>query len=149
MQHWVLCFFGTKTQWSRCSLLCFHNLTYIANHGMLLSADRSATEFSVMITGLDSRKMKLINDYSVSDLDAPMGPNKIQNVSFTQSTAISKIFSSILDPGPATAQGPTEFLETDCGLHKKMQRPDKCQAHTEVLIRWKMSGNYCVLKQPQ
>lgn len=66
---------------------------------MLLSADRSATEFSVMVTGLDSRKMEPINDYSVSDLDAPMGPNKIQNVSFTQSTAISKVFSSILDPG--------------------------------------------------
>lgn len=79
---------------------------HIANHGMLLSVDSSATEFSVMVTGLDSRKMELINDYSVSDLDAPMGPNKIQNVSFTHTTAISKIFWSILDPGPATAQGP-------------------------------------------
>lgn len=50
---------------------------------MLLSVDSSATEFSVMVTGLDSRKMEIVNTYSVNDLDAPMGPNKIQIVSFT------------------------------------------------------------------
>lgn len=48
-----------------------------------LYIDSSATEFSGMVTGLDSRKMETINDYSVSDLDAPMGPSEVQDVSFT------------------------------------------------------------------
>lgn len=36
-----------------------------------------------MVTGLDSRKMEPVNDYSASDLDAPVGPSEIQDVSFT------------------------------------------------------------------
>lgn len=36
----------------------------------------------MIVTGLDSKKMRPINDYSVSDLDAPMGPSEIQDVSF-------------------------------------------------------------------
>lgn len=33
-----------------------------------------------MLTGLDSRKMEPVNDYSVSDLDAPMEPSEIDHV---------------------------------------------------------------------
>lgn len=109
-----------------------------------LCIDSSATEFSGMVTGLDSRKMETINDYSVHDLDAPMGPSEIQDVSLNHLC----LFWSILDPGPAVPQGSAAFLETACCLHKKMQRPDKCQVHTEVLRRWKMWGNHPILEHP-
>lgn len=59
-------------------------------------------------------------------------------------TAISKIFWSILDPGPATAEGPTVILQLTVACTRKCEA-DKCQVHTEVQVRQKMSGNYCVL----
>lgn len=79
-----------------------------------------------MVTGLDSRKMKLINDCSVSDLDAAMGPSEILDLSFTQYLSHPYLFWSVLDPGPAVLQGPTVFLEAGYGLQKKtLQSPYK------------------------
>lgn len=79
IQHWESVL--QKHNWADTLFSDFHNLnTYWGSWHAALCIDSSATEFSVMLTGLDSRKMEPVNDYSVSDLDAPMEPSEIEDV---------------------------------------------------------------------